>query len=230
MKNTENLHAGHWGRLREKAQDGDITKLSEREVLELTLQFCFGRGDLNDISARLLNKFKSFYKVLNAKKEELLEVEGIGSSVAEKLTLLPKIINYYDISKSKTKEIFVRSTQDCIDISVEFLKNLEHERLYMFILNGSGKLIKDVVLGEGQESCVKVNMHEILFKAGKYNAVNVFFAHNHPSGKSMPSLNDIEFTRQVEKALYFAGIKVVDHVIVARDDSFSFRMKNMLEK
>ena len=228
MDKNENLHAGHYKRLRDRALNQDITRLSEREVLELTLQLCFNRGDLNDLSARLLKKFGSFYKVLSAKKEDLLLVEGVGESAAEKLMLLPKLINFYDISKSKQKEIFVSCAKDCIDIAIGYLKNLEQERLLMFVLNGAGKIMKEIVLGEGQEACVKVKTNEILVKAAESNASKVFFAHNHPNGLARPSMSDINFTTQISKALYFAGIKVVDHIIVAKDEVFSFSMQNML--
>ena len=228
MDKKENLHAGHYQRLRDKAISQDITKLSEREILELTLQLCFNRGDLNDLSARLLRHFKSFYKVLSASKNELMQVEGIGESAAEKLVVLPKILNYYNISKSKEKEVFAYCTKDCIDISCEYLNNLEQERLVMFVLNGSGKIMKEIVLGEGQDACVKVKTNEILLKAAESKASKVFFAHNHPNGAAKPSMSDINFTTQIVKALYFAGIKVVDHIIVAKDEVFSFSMQNIL--
>ena len=228
MEKNENLHAGHYKRLRDRALSQDITRLSEREVLELTLQLCFNRGDLNDLSARLLRRFKSYYGVVSASKEELLSVDGVGESAAEKLRLLPKMFNYYEISKSKQKDVFVFCTKDCIDISKDYLQHLEHERLVMFVLNGSGKLLKEIVLGEGQEACVKVQTNEIILKAAEQKASKVFFAHNHPTGSSKPSLSDINFTNQISKALFFAGIKVVDHIIVAKDEVFSFSMQNML--
>ena len=228
MGTNENLHAGHYKRLRDRALNQDITKLSEREILELTLQLCFNRGDLNDLSARLLKRFKSYYKVLSASKEELLSVDGVGESAAEKLMLLPKLLNFYDISKTKEKDVFVNCAKDCIDISCNYLKNLEQERLVMFVLNGTGKITKEIVLGEGSDACVKVKTNEIMLKAAENKASKVFFAHNHPSGSSKPSLSDINFTSQITKALFFAGIKVVDHIIVGHDEPFSFSLQNML--
>lgn len=228
MDKNENLHSGHYKRLRDRAINQDIAKLSEREILELTLQLCFNRGDLNDLSARLLKRFKSYYKVLSASKEELMQVEGIGESAAEKLVLLPKLINYYDMSKAKQQDVFVSCTKDCINISCDYLKNMEQERLLMFVLNGTGKVMKEIVLGEGQETCVKVKTNEIILRAVENKASKVFFAHNHPNGSAKPSMNDINFTSQIAKALFFAGIKVVDHIIVAKDEVFSFSMQNML--
>ncbi len=228
MDKNENLHSGHYKRLRDRAINQDIAKLSEREILELTLQLCFNRGDLNDLSARLLKRFKSYYKVLSASKEELMQVEGIGESAAEKLVLLPKLINYYDMSKAKQQDVFVSCTKDCVSISCDYLKNMEQERLLMFVLNGTGKVMKEIVLGEGQETCVKVKTNEIILKAVENKASKVFFAHNHPNGSAKPSMNDINFTSQIAKALFFAGIKVVDHIIVAKDEVFSFSMQNML--
>ena len=61
----------------------DTAKFTDKEMLELTLQYIFTRGDVNEIASRLLSQFKSYAKVLNASKNELMKIKGIGETVAE---------------------------------------------------------------------------------------------------------------------------------------------------
>ena len=91
MEKDSKLHAGHWQRVRDRALATDTAKFTDKEMLELTLQYIFTRGDVNEIASRLLAEFKSYAKVLNASKSELMKIKGIGETVAEKIVLLPKI-------------------------------------------------------------------------------------------------------------------------------------------
>ena len=225
----ENLHSGHWQRFRSKALSSDIANLTDREALELLLQYVYTRGDLNNISARLIQKFGSFSKVLDASCEELIKVGKVSASVAEKIALLPKLLNYYNISKSKTKDNFVFCVADCIKIAETYLSGLENERLYAFCIGATGKVVKELILGEGEKAQVKLKLSEVVLKISQAKCTNVLFAHNHPLGNPKPSMEDLEFTRNMVNALYFLGIKVVDHIIIAPKEHFSFSNANLMQ-
>ncbi|MFR6420898.1 MAG: JAB domain-containing protein, partial [Streptococcus salivarius] len=48
-------------------------------------------------------------------------------------------------------------------------------------------------------------------------------AHNHPSGSVYPSSNDINVTEALEDAAKLFEMEVLDHVIVTKDNYYSFR-------
>lgn len=214
MKKDGNLHQGHWQRVREKALKEETACWTDKEMLELTLQFIYTRGDVNEIACRLLAKFGTFSRVLDAQISDLAEVKGVGRSTAEKISLLPKISNFYNISCARQPKIFINNTEDCINLARSYLSNLKHERLYMFCLNKSLQVIHDFLLGEGEESLVRTSMEEIMLKIAQTKAVFVIFAHNHPSGKVTPSNKDNEFTKKVTQVLGVYGINVLDHIII----------------
>ncbi len=231
MEKDSKLHAGHWQRVRNRALSMDTAKFTDKEMLELTLQYIFTRGDVNEIASRLLSQFKSYAKVLNASKNELMKIKGIGETVAEKIVLLPKIINFYNVSNAKLETNFITCPQHCVKLAQSFLSGLTFERLYMFCINKTGKLIKEIVLGEGEDACVKLSVNEIVLRANDSKASLVVFAHNHPSGKVLPSLEDINFTKRVCQVLYFSGIEVVEHVIIGKnEDYYSFAQSGLIEK
>lgn len=231
MEKEGKLHQGHWKRFREKALKVDTAKFSDKEMLELTLQYVFSRGDVNEIASRLLLEFKTFDKVLNASISELTKVKGVGVSVAEKIVLLPKIINFYNVSNAKSQKKFITCSKECTELARQFLSGLNFERLYMFCLNKTGQVIKEVVLGDGEESFVSFSLNEILVKATESKASSVVFAHNHPNGKVTPSISDNDFTKRVTQILYLSGIRVLEHIIIGANGLYySYANYGFIEK
>ena len=46
------------------------------------------------------------------------------------------------------------------------------------------------------------------------NAVSIILMHNHPSGDSTPSREDIEATKRLVEAGKVIGVEVLDHIII----------------
>jgi DNA repair protein RadC len=67
-----------------------------------------------------------------------------------------------------------------------------------------------------------VHPREVFKGAILSNAVSLIFLHNHPSGDPTPSEEDIGITERLNKAGNILGIKVLDHIIISRESSFSF--------
>jgi DNA repair protein RadC len=65
-------------------------------------------------------------------------------------------------------------------------------------------------------------------EALRKNASGLIFAHNHPNGNVKPSEQDKTLTRALVLAAQTLQIKVLDHVIVSKDDVFSFRKEGLL--
>jgi len=69
---------------------------------------------------------------------------------------------------------------------------------------------------------------KIVEGALKYRAVSVIISHNHPGGVAEPSDNDDKITKQIKSALQTVGISLQDHLIIARDEYFSYRQTGYL--
>lgn len=54
-------------------------------------------------------------------------------------------------------------------------------------------------------------------------AAQIILAHNHPSGDPKPSEDDLEITKRLVEAGKILGIEIVDHIIVAKNDFYSFK-------
>jgi len=69
---------------------------------------------------------------------------------------------------------------------------------------------------------------EVVRRALELAASSIILVHNHPSGDPTPSRADIEMTRQIVEAADSLGIRVHDHIIIARDGHTSMRGLNLI--
>ena len=104
MKNTEkHPHSGHRKRLRNLIDNVGLKSLNDIQIVELILTLTHARCDTNVIAHRLVDKFGSVSKILDADIQSLMEVEGIGLVTAQTLTYLPQIFDIYNEDKNKKK-------------------------------------------------------------------------------------------------------------------------------
>lgn len=60
-------------------------------------------------------------------------------------------------------------------------------------------------------------------------AKSVVFAHNHPSGNTSPSKQDIELTQHMYDSLKTLDIRLIDHIIITKNSYFSFLEEGLIE-
>jgi DNA repair protein RadC len=73
-----------------------------------------------------------------------------------------------------------------------------------------------------------VHPREIFKAAVEYTAAGIVLIHNHPSGETAPSQEDRNVTSQIVKAGKLIGIPVLDHIIIAGDQYYSFAQKGLM--
>lgn len=96
------------------------------------------------------------------------------------------------------------------------------EHFMVLFLDSQHRLIKHEVLFMGTLENAAIYPREVVRKALQYNAAATIFAHNHPSGRAEPSAADRRITQHLTKGLNLMDIRVLDHIIVAGNDSYSF--------
>ena len=74
---------------------------------------------------------------------------------------------------------------------------------------------------------VPIDYRKIIDGVLKYKASAIVVAHNHPGGIALPSMNDINSTKELSNILSFMDVKLFDHIIVADGDYISFRDSNI---
>lgn len=103
------------------------------------------------------------------------------------------------------------------------------ERTGALYLNARNRLLKhDPEIYRGTLDRAVVEPRELLKRALLANAAALIVYHNHPSGDPTPSREDREFTRRLASAAETIGLRLLDHIVVARDGCVSFREAGLM--
>ncbi len=110
------------------------------------------------------------------------------------------------------------------------LGSLSHEEVHLLLAGPDGLWIRSKQIAYGTCSCAYVSMRRLCTEALLSEASGMILVHNHPSGKTAPSGEDLFFTRRVQAAGSLIGIRLLDSIIVGRDSYLSFAEEGLLRK
>ncbi len=99
---------------------------------------------------------------------------------------------------------------------------LEHEVFCIIYLNSQNKIIDYEEMFRGGLSSTSVYPREVVKSALSKNAGGVILAHNHPSGLCVESKADRDITDHLKKALNLVDVRLLDHILIAGDETMSF--------
>lgn len=108
------------------------------------------------------------------------------------------------------------------------LEDLMVEQFRVLLLDGKNRLMDEILVSQGSLTTAIVHPREVFAPAIRARANAVIFIHNHPSGDSSPSQDDVELTHRLCAAGDLMGIEVLDHLIVGRGEYTSFQEKSLL--
>lgn len=216
-----NIHKDHRQRMREKfinaLEDGSVDNVfQDHELLEILLYTAIPRRNTNDIAHYLIDEFGSIGGIVDADKEQLEKVYGMGENAAVLVKLVSTLAKRYindvnDIKNTRLTPLNIGS----------YIKNLfyghTNEIAYLLFLDKDCVVRKIKRLASGTVNATPIYPREVVKLAVNERFPYVILAHNHPNSNSMPSAADIEMTKIIEKALSFVEVRLVDHVIVAND-------------
>jgi DNA repair protein RadC len=222
------LNSGHRKRLRDRFQNASLRSLPDYEILEMVLYLAIIRGDTKKIAKELLIKFRSLAGIIGSEAKDLRQIDGVGESVIFLLKLLADLNSRLHIP-IKPKEFHIlgnfTSVINYCDLTMGH-KNKEFFRV--LYLNKKNALIEDHIHEEGTVDQIQIYPREITRKVLDTGASSIVLIHNHPSGDTTPSKEDIEVTKAIKQALVLFNVGVHDHIIVSRGEYFSFRSNGLL--
>ena len=110
-----------------------------------------------------------------------------------------------------------------------FARHDDVEKMYGIFLDAKNRIITIEELFSGSITSSVVYPREIVKRVLKLKAVSVILSHNHPSGETSPSPEDIEVTARIFNALACISVPLHDHLIVG-DDYYSFSDQGLIAK
>lgn len=220
---------GHRARLRERFMASGFGGFAEHECLELLLTLAIPMRDVKPQARALLARFGSLRGVLDASANELAALKGMGTVAPVALKIIREAAGLYLEQTAELREQFVgfESLENFWRLR---LGGLKHEEFHVAHLDASNRLLRGgaEAMEMGLPNQAMVYPRKVMESALRRGSVSLVFAHNHPSGDVLPSLQDREITRRLQEAAQALQIRVLDHVIVSADRTFSFRREGML--
>jgi DNA repair protein RadC len=200
--------------------------LSAQELLQLIL----GRGVAGESVAvtaqKLLTQFGSLQKLAEASIEELSSIKGIGLAKAAQIKAAFEIGRRLSTQAPSYKSKELADPEKVYRLVKSKLKDYHKEHFYIIALNSRNNSVAEISIGSLNASIV--HPREVFAEAIKSKAASVIFVHNHPSGDPEPSEDDLLLTKKLVESGKILGIEVMDHIIVAKNDFFSFKHKGLI--
>lgn len=220
------IHEGHRQRLRQRFRQEGLDHFDERQVLELLLFYAVPRQDTAPMAQALLDAFGSLAQVLEAPREALEKVSGVGESASTLLTLTTAVGRYYLVNRS-AQSVILNTTGKCGAYLLPYFYAKRHETVMLLCLDAKCKVLCCKEVTEGSVNSASISVRRVVETALGANASTVVLAHNHTSGLAIPSAEDVQTTRRIAKALSLVEITLADHIVVAEDDFVSLAQSGL---
>ncbi len=223
----DNGTAGHRERLRARFLKGGADAMPDYELLELTLFTAIPRRDTKPLAKALMARFGSFAEVIAAPRARLMDVPGVGETVANHL----KIVEAAAQRLAKTQVMgrpALSSWSALLDYCTAAMARSDKEEFPVLFLDRKNVLIADEVQNKGTVDHAPVYPREVIKRALELSASCLILVHNHPSGDPTPSKADIAMTREIVTAANALGIAVHDHLVIGRAGHSSFKSLGLL--
>ena len=214
------IHEGHRERIKNRFRRDGLDNFDDVHVLELLLFYCIPQKDTNILAHRLIDHFGSLALALEAPAEELEKVEGIGKHASTFLNLITAVGRYYLVNRAAPTAV-LNTTEQCGAFLLPYFYGRRNEVVYLLCLDAKKKVICCKEIGEGSVNSASISARKIIEVALAANSSVVILAHNHPSGLALPSVEDVQTTRRIARALMAVEIVLADHIVVADDDYVS---------
>jgi DNA repair protein RadC len=207
-------------RPREKLTLAGRENLTDEELIAILLGTGSSKQNALTLSTTLLKRVP-LSKLSSIPASELIRFPGVGRAKASRIIAAFELGSRLYAPAALTK-VLIRSTQDVVAQARDIAEK-KQEYLVVFYLNARYELIQREIVGQGSLNHMMITAKEIFAPAVQTPCATIILCHNHPSGDPTPSEDDIAFTTRIHEAGDVMGIRLLDHVIIARSGYFSFR-------
>ncbi|WJD62619.1 RadC family protein [Pseudomonas kurunegalensis] len=207
-------------RPREKLLQRGAAALTDAELLAVLLGSGVAGRNVLDLARGLLMRFGGLRQFLEADRETVLREPGIGAVKYAQLQALLEIGRRYLNENIKRAE----ALDGPAAVRCYLKAMLRHEASEVFgclFLDTKHRPLAFEILFRGTIDRASVYPREVVRRALLHNAAALILCHNHPSGSSEPSQDDVHLTLSLKRGLGLIDVRVLDHIIIGDGEPLS---------
>ena len=207
--------------IRNKMASRGVEALDDRELLSLLVEDEMLAGVLWEACGG------SLVRLAAEPEARLRMIGGLGLKRARLLLTAAEFGRRVAVSGAAESD-FVASSDDVVRLFRPRLERLTHEECWAVYLTSSNRIIERQRVSQGGVTGTVVDHRLIVKRALELLATQLILIHNHPSGTPEASAQDKLLTERIAKAAALFDIRLLDHLILARDGDFSFRREGLI--
>jgi DNA repair protein RadC len=187
--------------------------LADGELLALLLSTGARGMGAHELAAALLRRFGSVAAISRATVAELAGVAGVGAAKASSL------VAGFELARRAGAEQPARllSTRDIAAVAAPLLHGRARERLVVISCDAALRVLGADPVADGAADMTIFPLREIIVAVLRRDGLSFALAHNHPSGDTTASPEDVAATREVAAAAATAGLRFLDHIVVTEE-------------
>lgn len=215
-------------RPREKLLSLGASSLSNEELLAVLIGMGTPELSAVGLGRQLLDNVDGSLTELGRKSPTaLMQFHGIGLAKAVSISAALELGRRRKAEDIPQLQAIIGSS-DIVSIFQPLLSDLPHEEVWVLLLTSTKKIIERYRLSQGGLNGTMIDTRMLLRRALERMAAAIILVHNHPSGTESPSEMDVADTRRVKMACSYFDIRLLDHMIIASNRSFSFAENGLL--
>ena len=215
-------------RPRERLINKGVEYLSNEDLLAILLKTGTKENSVKVLANNILKQLDDINNLKDINLEKLIKIKGIGKAKACELLAAIELGKRLNKKIDNLNQIKIYSSNSIYEYYQDKLKDKLQEYFYCVYLDTKNHIIKDKLLFIGTINESLIHPREIFKEAYLLSASSIICIHNHPSGNVNPSNNDIIMTKQLVEVGKILGIKVLDHIIIGKDNYYSFNDNNLV--
>lgn len=195
--------------------------LTNEELLAVLLGSGTRDMDVLEVAARVQEAAERNQGALGP--NELLAIRGIGPVKAGQIVAAFELARRW-MGRGTPP---IRTASDVLPY-LQHIRDKRQEHFVCLSLSGANEVIENRIVTVGLLDSSQVHPREVFADPITDRAAAIIVAHNHPSGILEASPEDKALTRRLVQAGTLLGIRILDHVIVARDGYVSMKQSGFL--
>lgn len=198
-----------------------VASLTDEELVTLLVED-------GPMAHALLESCGSLAGIAREERARLRMIGGLGQQRARRLLAAVELGRRVATSEEQERQPVIRTSDDVVRLVRPAMEGLKYEECRALYLTSSNRLIEQQRISQGGVQGTIVDHRLVIKRALELLSTKIVLVHNHPSGAAEPSEADRHLTRRLKEAAALFDIRLVDHLIVAREGDFSFKRAGLL--